>query len=115
MRSELQIVDDRMEVVIDDACIRLKPTSFKLFCSLAEHPGRWVRATALRGRVLGTHFLPGASNLRWHVHELRAALGSFSAFLHSDQSLGLMFLVGRCTRPHCLRGAGPPSAYLTHT
>ena len=104
-RSDEGVIENgrRTQAVLGTVSARLKPTSFKLLCYLAEFEGQWIGTATLRERVLGTHFAQGASNLRWHILQIRKSLGVLAAFVHSDNRLGFMFAMESCERIHCIR------------
>lgn len=78
-----------------------KPTSFRLLSHLIHRRGTWVRSASLQRDVLQTSFHEGASNIRWHVLQVRRALGPRGVLLHSDNRLGFMFDLAPCDRRHC--------------
>ena len=81
-------------------------TGYALFAYLAAQPGRWAHAEELRQHVLRTYYAPGASNLRWHVLQVREALGPLRWCLHGARHRGYMFDLHRCGVAHCTRAVG---------
>jgi DNA-binding response OmpR family regulator len=76
---------------------------FRLFSYLTDRPGVWIRSEELRQNVLFTHCAPGASNIRWHISQCRAALGDRHWWVHGDTQRGYMFSMLSCRARHCRR------------
>jgi DNA-binding CsgD family transcriptional regulator len=99
--ATVTLLEEDNALRISGVTIPCKPTSFGVLSYLIERRGHWVRSETLRSEVLRTSVQYSASNVRWHVLQARRALGRFAPLLHSDNRLGFMFEMKRCTRPHC--------------
>ena len=89
-----------LSVRIEDVEARLPEVGYKVFIRLLASADRWVRSNDL-ATAWDTTFQRGASNLRWHIKELRHALGPVEHNVHSDVKLGYMFSLSRCGEKHC--------------
>lgn len=89
--------------------LELKPTSSRILEYLVHHRECWIRPETLRAEVLSTHYSPGASNLRWHILQLRNGLADAQWQIHTDRNLGVMFSTSICGRPHCYRRSAKPA------
>ena len=97
----LSLDEDSLTVTISNERFVFKPTAFRLLSHLIHRRGRWIRTDKLRRDVLATAFDQHASNVRWHVLQVRRALGSHAHLIHSDNRLGFMFDPSPCGRRHC--------------
>ncbi len=82
-----------------------KKTSFAIFQYLCERVGSWVTTETLREDVLKIHCHPGASNVRWHIHQVRESLGPLAWTVHGDIRRGYMFWTKGCGLSHCTKPA----------
>jgi DNA-binding response OmpR family regulator len=115
-------LQDQPVVMLDDVShavtilgdrLACKPTSFRLLSYLIHRQGSWVRSGSLQREVLQTSAHDGASNIRWHVLQVRRSLGLRAGLLHSDNRLGFMFDLTLCDRRHCAARRNRPANATT--
>lgn len=99
--SGLKFDEDALHVHIDGATTVLTPVEYRILRYLALREGVWIRPAELSVCTALPYFSPGASNLRWHVHQLRARLGAAARLVHGARSLGYMFSRSNCAHRHC--------------
>lgn len=94
--------DDAHSVMIAGEEFQLTATPFLFLSYLMQRSDQWVRSSTLRASGIVGHFGEAASNVRWHIHNARIALGpTWGYTIHSHRGLGYMFSVRHCGKPHC--------------
>lgn len=93
---------DDWSIALDSRPIRLTEVQYGIVARLVASTGEWVRTGALQKEVLKANAARGASNVRFHVLQIRRALGRRAGCLHSRQRRGYMWSPRACDTPHCI-------------
>ena len=89
----LYLNQERLAVGVDGQEVRLTRSQFAIFEYLARHRGRWRTAEAICSEALMTSHQKGSSLVRFHVHNLRRALGSAGNLIRWERGLGYTFVI----------------------
>jgi DNA-binding response OmpR family regulator len=100
--SPIELRDHDWTIAFSGSVMKFTEAQYRIAAYLIGRTGEWVRTTTLQTEVLMAHAALGASNVRFHVLKMRAALGEHAVHLHSWQRRGYMWSTSSCDAPHCL-------------
>lgn len=89
--ARLHLNRECLAVHIQGREVPLTPTQYAILEYLVRHRDRWRSPELIIREVLGTCHQKGSSLVRFHVHNLRSALGDFGYCIHWQRGKGYMF------------------------
>ncbi|HEY3235161.1 MAG TPA: hypothetical protein VGJ84_10600 [Polyangiaceae bacterium] len=97
----LELLVDEQSVCINGFAYGLTECQYALAWYVIDRTGRWSPTAALQRNVLRVHAAPRASNVRWHVSQLREAIRPYAKCVHGAQRRGYMWSTSACDTRHC--------------
>jgi len=110
--DEVSLNPGALSLRLDGRWYRLPPIDYALLQYLVHNEGTWVRARELAVSGALAYFEADASNLRWHIHQIRGRLREHAALLHNSRGLGYLFAREPCGFRDCVGCAKSRSGEL---
>jgi DNA-binding response OmpR family regulator len=87
----LSLDRQRRSVTVDGGAVVLTPSQFSLLQYLIDRDEQWCKPEAIMHDVLGSRHYKGTSLVRFHIYQLRRALGSAGSHIRWERGNGYMF------------------------